>query len=75
MRINKHGHLRENSLIFLNSLSLFFNEMCGDQSGELICLWILRIELVQDSINVSTWKRNVCPIPINFILIYPISFL
>ena len=54
MRINKHGHLRENSLIFLNSLSLFFNKMCGDQSGELICLWILRIELVQDSINVST---------------------
>ena len=64
-RINKHGHLRENSLIFVNSLSLFFNEMYGDQSGELICMWILRTELVQDSVNVSTWKHNVCPIPIN----------
>ena len=54
MRINKHGHLRENSLIVLNSLTLFFNEMYGDQSGELICMWILRIELVQDSVDVST---------------------
>ena len=54
MRINRHGHLRENSLIFVNSLSLFFNEMYGDQSGKLICMWILRIELVQDSVNVST---------------------
>ena len=26
----------------------------GYRSGELICMWILRIELVQDSINVST---------------------
>ena len=48
MRINKRGPLREISLIFLNSLSFFFNKMYGDQSGELICMWILEIELVQD---------------------------
>ena len=46
--------LRENSLIFLNSLSLFFNEMYWNQSGELICMWILAIELVQDSINACS---------------------
>ena len=54
MIINKRGHLRENSLVFLNSLSLFFNEMYGNQSGELICMWILAIELVQDSINACS---------------------